>query len=481
MNPQALDVRATARFVSEYEHAQPLLRTCALGALSDLRRFHASDPKQAFRRYNKIKGISPTMFEVDIAGGERLLCHWNDQTLFLVAIGNHEIVKRYQQNGNLAEDIKNCRPLPAHIEKVMHSGLFNFNIEEEWRNFANEADPDWITYLDQHQAAAADRILEGTLGASSKKWYFAMLVGGPGTGKTSILLNLFSRAFECDLFPQLHMSDQVVNYIQHSTGMDLETYRWDINNPRTGSHRGILLVDDPASLRTIQKAKTLAQTHQFQSVVVGFDPLQIHHDFTDAELAKLETGTGTDLISLSTCYRQKAGIGKETTRILRLIAASSPFLAQIKKEAFEANRQRITGLGNTFSYINPGGRLQVYDSATATDGKLEVERLAQSPRLWKHWPPYLIALDPTLSVATLAIWTELLAPLSNNCTIKLGETDKIKGVEFQHVILVLSASVYAELQNGFEGATQRGYAARRLLRIPISRAKDSITVFVDRS
>ena len=110
-----------------------------------------------------------------------------------------------------------------------------------------------------------------------------------------------------------------------------------------------------------------------------------------------------------------------------------------------------------------------------------MERLAQSPRLWKHWPPYLIALDPTLSVATLAIWTELLAPLSNNCTIKLGETDKIKGVEFQHVILVLPASVYAELQNGFEGATQRGYAARRLLRIPISRAKDSITVFVDRS
>ena len=54
----------------------------------------------------------------------------------------------------------------------------------------------------------------------------------------------------------------------------------------------------------------------------------------------------------------------------------------------------------------------------------------------------------------------------------------IKGLEFQHVVLLLSPSRYHAAESGFTGSGLRLYDEYRLLRIPFSRAKDSLAVFV---
>ena len=59
-----------------------------------------------------------------------------------------------------------------------------------------------------------------------------------------------------------------------------------------------------------------------------------------------------------------------------------------------------------------------------------------------------------------------------------GELSLIKGLEFQHVFLILDRATHDTLESGFEGSGVRVYDSRRLLRIPFSRAKDSLVTFV---
>lgn len=153
-------LEATRRFVEAYNRAHPLRKACAIGAIADLRRAYDSSVKAFLRRYNTVKGLSPPVREMDISGGERLLFHCRDQTIHLLAIGGHDIVKHYRKTGAIEAELRNTRPLPRAIERLAASGFFTFNVEEEWKQFANEADPSWLTYLDRQQSAAVNRILK---------------------------------------------------------------------------------------------------------------------------------------------------------------------------------------------------------------------------------------------------------------------------------------------------------------------------------
>ena len=58
-----------------------------------------------------------------------------------------------------------------------------------------------------------------------------------------------------------------------------------------------------------------------------------------------------------------------------------------------------------------------------------------------------------------------------------GRLQEVKGIEFQHSFFVISLRLFVELNVGFRGSGQKLFHQRRLLRIPFSRAKDSIVTF----
>lgn len=218
-------VRATSRFISDFDRAQPLLRACAAGALGDLQRAFQSRPDLALKRYNTVKGLRPTVLEVDVAGGERMFAHWREGNLFLLGLGKHESTKHYQQTGRVEIEIQRCKPLPDSLARLTSAPFFTFDLEHDWKDFGTEADASWLAYLDQQQANAVTRIVTRARGIAPKDWYFAVVGGGPGTGKTSVLLSLFERAWECDLVPQVIVEDQVFEYVNSAVGIDLAPYR----------------------------------------------------------------------------------------------------------------------------------------------------------------------------------------------------------------------------------------------------------------
>jgi hypothetical protein len=417
---------------------------------------------------------------MDISGAERLLFHCRDNAIHLMAIGGHDVVEHYCRTGNIEAELRRVRPLPPDMERLAASGFFTFDVEEEWRQFANEADPSWLTYLDGEQAKAVDRILARVAHVSEnpRAWCFVLLLGGPGTGKTSILINLFSRALEQDYMPEIAMEDQVVEYVHTAGAQNVDGHRVSVLEAGANPDADILLVDDPQSIREIRHAKSLAQLRRYKAVIVAVDPLQLATDATDGEVATLTSGSGAEAIELHTCYRQKAVVGRAAKKALDAIAASSPFFREDKKEAFAGARARLTKTSNSFTFPNPAGRAKVYPAASLDDVRAEVRRLQRAPGLWTHTASYLIAQDDESLGDLPRGWKTCLRELKHSSWVKMSEAQAVKGVEFQHVVLIVSETLFLQLENGFEGATRALYNTRRLYRIPLTRAKDSITVFV---
>ena len=101
--------------------------------------------------------------------------------------------------------------------------------------------------------------------------------------------------------------------------------------------------------------------------------------------------------------------------------------------------------------------------------------IGRQPGRWNHWPTLLIVNDPAVDVPKR--WLDAIADLWVN-QITINRLNDIKGLEYQHVAIILSADLHHELEAGFTGSGCRIYEERRLLRIPFTRAKDSLAVFV---
>jgi len=62
--------------------------------------------------------------------------------------------------------------------------------------------------------------------------------------------------------------------------------------------------------------------------------------------------------------------------------------------------------------------------------------------------------------------------------VRLHDVERVKGLEFQHVFVAISAQEYQRLAAGVKGMGGHDYNQLKLLRIPVSRAKDSLVFFV---
>ena len=164
-----------------------------------------------------------------------------------------------------------------------------------------------------------------------------------------------------------------------------------------------------------------------------------------------------------------------------MVASSTPFLADYKIDDHREQHQKLTALANEIIFVNPAGYVQYYVEATVENIQSEVNRILREEwLLWRHHPGLLVveglADGYTLSEASRTA----LLPLeqrNHTRTVSLEETGQIKGLEFQHVFIFIDLKLFEEIQYGFSGTGRRVYQSRRLLRIPFSRAKDSLVTF----
>lgn len=481
------------RFSKEYKKASVQLQGLIEGTIHDLVRHVRSDRIRFRSNYDSLAQL-PEVMEIDVSGGCRMLAWWSSDTLHLLDVGKHEIVPRYTRVKFFTDKLERSTP-PATFwpEGPIHSlRFFTHDPCESYLEFASEQQPDWLYFLSDQQREIVDEVAFKIIEHIQQDEQHApvFILGGPGTGKTSILLNLLKDFTDYGIRTKLALSESVSEYVQACIpGLTLSDFR--LKNEAIylwlepdSSERQIILVDDPKDQRQIAEWVESAKRINAYSVIIVFDPCQLSSynpkdktsGITDADFEALCKSTGADVYTLDACYRQKENLGRAARKTMETIANSTPFLASQKIAAFKESHYCLTELANNLDFPNPHGYLKVCEHATAVDIDEETDRLLTMP-LWRHWSPLLIVFDIDLVESDRNL---VISPMERirSTLSTIGDVEKIKGLEFQHAFVFVTRNLFNQLENRFEGSGQAAYNERRLIRIPFTRAKDSMTVFV---
>jgi hypothetical protein len=495
---------ATARFLEAFDR-QIWLRPVTQRAVWRIEDRASEDPRNWLRMYKSLEGYAPTVYRDRVAGNQRMLFAPTPQGLLLLAMGPRDTIYETYTTTHLRSDLDRVPcPLPAQLTDRSRTGLF-VDVAAPHQAFPyspEEAGASWAQYLDPQQHDVATRIGVETLELDPAKmerrsW---LITGGPGTGKTVVLLRVLMDAIDSGLKVVLSMSESVVRYHEtamSSAGIDC-SLRELVGDPfslftqgslRDESELDLLLVDDPDSIDRVKQALRWADAARARAVVVAVDPLQLNETVDDAVWASVTKKRNVTEERLTSCYRQKSAIGMTALKAVQIIGGSSMYGRDDKKKKDLSSRRKLTSAYNDLSFVNPGGLQRVLSPATIDDLRLEIERILDTQHLWwKHWKPLMVAIDDDLgppsrdvSAALKGVPHELVRleqnPELDHRTVVPG-IRSLKGAEFQHVMLFLSYPLYHELESGFQAKGKSVYARRRLLRIPISRGRDSLATFV---
>lgn len=476
-----MKISMSKRFRDAYERASLGLKDKAEGAIHDFVNRYRSNPKTVMQSYGRLATL-PDVIEIDLTRSHRLLANYSDGHLIMLNMGGHEIVNRYDDNMRI-KDLRNHQAAPDFFWPE-RAGFFRRNPDPtEPFHYQEEVSDEWLYFLEKRQSKV-DRKISNRLWKLVDQGEFPppyIILGGPGTGKTCILLNLlrFYGDLDADFSTGIVLSDQLTEYIEQSTSADISAYRVD---PYLLEERlDLLLFDDPGTVGEIEFALHAYKQDRLGAVVIAFDPLQLSDALRDADFQELVAKFGAQVYELSTCYRQKKNVGENTRQVIDMIAKSTPYLHEPKIRDHYQQHSELTKLSNELEFVNPAGYVEYYVEATVPDIQGEVNRILARPWLmWTHSPGLLVVEGLkdgfTLSDSSqAALW-----PLKQRDYVRevsINDIDSIKGLEFQHVFVFLDLQLFNEIQHGFSGTGRRVYHQRRLFRIPFSRAKDSLVTF----
>jgi hypothetical protein len=187
--------------------------------------------------YDRVAGVgAETVIELELGSGPRLLAHVGGDFVTLVAMGGHNVVHHYAQRRSVGVDLARVRPLPPEFSVGHRDPFFPLSDQQAPRRLERwwpEVSPDWLYFLDTEQARACEEIITSIEDTMLRDGYYSilLLVGGPGTGKTSILLQILRRlSNQVDQSGEtwrigLKVSDRMADYIVASTGWDLDETR----------------------------------------------------------------------------------------------------------------------------------------------------------------------------------------------------------------------------------------------------------------
>jgi hypothetical protein len=471
MNELELTLATSRRFKKAYRRSSVGLRGVIAGCVRDALSLARAEPKTFAHHYDRVAHLrKQRVLELKVSGGNRLLAHWSNGCLKLLDVGGHDIVTSYTSDKLIIDQAGTEAPpdefWPEHEAAVPFFSSYPSLVQS---TYGPENHPDWLYFLSAQQQQVADSVLEYQL-SSEHTAHPSIILGGPGTGKTVILLNLLRDFCEFEERAYLAVSARVAKYVLTCLPRLLP----ERIGPLVGAPSDLtaLLIDDPHSLGGLDRSFGAAAAKGCEIVVVGLDPCQLRDAVRDEEFDDFVDANSADLHTLDVCYRQKANVGKSAQTAMRTVAESTPFLDAGKVKKFRGDHRALTDIANDLRFENPGGYVRIHEENGAQALQAEVHRI-RSHVLWDHWPPLLVVLENPQDRS----WTESCEDV-NHDTCSLPDVLRIKGLEYQHVFLFLTRALFEQVQHGFEGLGKPVYTQRRLLRIPYSRAKDSFVVFV---
>jgi hypothetical protein len=461
-------------FRKDYEAASSPMRHAANSTIDDVAHRIVHRPKEWLLNFKTLKGVDDRVLELEPGAADRILLVHERGRNVLWRLGHHEITTEVTRTRHQVPQLGPCVPVTDLYKRVRGVRIEPQRLRKLKRD--DQLAPEWMWRLDsqQHEVAASclDKLFD--VAAGGRKWIGA-IVGPPGTGKSAILLWLINEllplvgdGLDLRLFSTAPVRDMMARALDTS----LDSI-WCEHLPEMTAGT-ILLVDDPIDMAVFRRRWPRV------GIVAGFDPLQCYSALTDDDLgAALEIADAIHELSLA--YRQREGVGQKAKESIDVLAESSPFLDVGKQAVYRSNRLKITRLGNDMEFVNPGGD---FGSSFATIGNVRQEAKSlrdahREGRLWKHNTPVLVVTEQGAAESIVDRFLGELTSVSHQ-VVGLRSAREIQGLEFQVVVLFVRLQTYRWLTDGYTGSGKREHESLRRLRIPLTRAKDRLTIFHER-
>jgi len=272
-------------------------------------------------------------FKVAITAGDRLVFVIQEDALILTDIGNHDIMDEYSRMSRKArdEDLNQSIAIDGTFKKQLEiakvakgrpqngtrsvglGGVLQQNHEGDdsrWL-FEEELSSDWVNFLDNEQARISSELFE-KLVSPSEEISIAFIMGGPGTGKTVVLLNLANNLFQAGRSVSFELSPHVLKYLNSGD--------MPVPGVNLGFGPGVVaLIDDPSSSKELAEKIRKAKSAGCRAIVVGFDPLQWHERKMESNFKKICDNISYEIFPLVTCYRQTSGVGRKSLALTKNI------------------------------------------------------------------------------------------------------------------------------------------------------------------
>ena len=462
----------------------------------ELLRKQEADPNSWHFELEKMKDDSfgsHNIFKIALTSGDRMIFKVNEDNITLCEVGRHEVMEEYSNIGRLTRDSDIAKALPApdwftkfihaeirtitetDLQKVLNRKdsadlLLNADDGERWL-FEEELGNAWIAFLDKDQCDIAEKLAEKLI-APHKDFHLYFILGGPGTGKTVVLLNLAINLEHEGRSVSFEISPQVLKY--------LNSGERQVPGVNFGNGPGVtLLIDDPGSPEELSMKIRHAKTGGCTNVVIGLDPLQWHQPNAAYRFEQLFSEYSSEIFTLWNCYRQAKNVGERAVGITRsLFNKNGKNQVSIRKEYETEETRKYLELSLGMQFQDNAGRFKIYQGKDLDRNILaESERLQQRYDKWKHFHPLCLVFHDR-TPPEIRKMVQAATQGMNRKDISLTRYADIRGVEFQELFLFVPGEYWNELDGVIYSKAKMVQTEYTCLHTILSRPKDSIAIFV---
>lgn len=462
-------------------------------AEADSNLWHFNEEKLKDESFGEIKA-----FKTAVTSGDRLIYVVEKQKLILVDVGTHDVMNQYAKTSKKTkiEDLRSATEPDIWFKKILHEvvlqkngrakSLKNSNSQqldisqilneekngEEFRfQFLEELDDKWVHFLDEEQSKISGEIFDLVL-QPSDSMSINFVLGGPGTGKTVVLLNLANKLEKFGRSISFQLSKPVFKYLNSGPTK--------IPGVNFGPGPGVVvLIDDPIDSDHLSDLIRKARSAKVNSVVIALDPLQWHEKAMPENFEKIFANYNAKIYTLINCYRQSKGVAEKSMEITRqLFANNSRFILKEKQQIEKDNLAPFIKLSLGMQFVDDSGRYKIYTNEINNSIESEINRFREREFIWKHTNPIVFVYDEDYSDKAKK-FAQGKAHGINRLDVNISRYQDIRGVEFQELFLFVSKNYWDSVTSGKKGLGSAEWERITCLHTILSRPKDGLCIFVE--
>jgi Txe/YoeB family toxin of Txe-Axe toxin-antitoxin module len=493
-----MNITWTPRFKSQLDrytgvHEMVISRT------AELIRKAESNPNSWHRYEEKLKDDSfgsVQAYKTAVTSGDRLVFVVEKNEIILVDIGKHEVMDDYARMSRNArnKDISSSHDVDSWFanklnkkllekssarnksnpgqQKIDISEIMSEEIQgDEFRYiFDEELNEKWVLFLDEQQSNIANNIYKDLeLPEDNIKIHY--ILGGPGTGKTIVLLNIAIRLENADKAVSFQLSQGVLKYLNSGSTK--------VPGANLGPGPGVvLLIDDPADLQGMNGIIRQAKSSKCRAVVIALDPLQWHEKDMPETFEKIWSNYENTTHKLDVCYRQSAGVAKKQLKLFTsLLGKNSRFLIEEKQKQERFDIAPYLNLSLDMTFVDEAGRYKLYLTDTQSNFIKEIERFRKREYIWKHTHPIAFIYHDDLP-KDVKDYAKKYSQGLNRIEFSYSDYKKTRGVEYQELFLFLDREFWDKINDGQQGLKTTDWQQIACLHTLFSRPKDGLVFFI---